>query len=331
MKKKSVFCRTVVVACTAALVLTFGGVSSYAADRFQTGNETATMVSLVADKNPAVKPVTPAPTKKSTPTPKPKNGLIKEKSGYRYYVKNKPLKSTWKKISNRYYWFKSNGYAAQNGSCLVKGKYYVFDEKARRLAPKKSSVVKVKTTRYFVTTKGTPVSAGWREYNGKMYYVYKDGKCAANKTVEGIKCTKDGYASNLNQVKCKLAARKFIAQHTTSKMTKEQKLRACFNYIVGYNRFVGNMSPTKQEFKTKTWVYKYGLQMFQNGLTGNCYGISSSFAAVAKELGYQPYVITIPEGHGFVMINGRYYDNMYGALFNASTRPAYKVLQKIKF
>ena len=164
-----------------------------------------------------------------------------------------------------------------------------------------------------------------------MYYVYRDGKCAANRTVGGIRCTKDGYASNMDQVKCKLAAKKFIAQHTTANMTKEQKLRACFNYIVGYNRFVGNMSPTKEEFQTTTWVYKYGLQMFRNGLTGNCYGISSSFAAVAKELGYQPYVITIPEGHGFVMIDGRYYDNMYGGLFNAVTRPAYYVLQKIKF
>lgn len=42
-------------------------------------------------------------------------------------------------------------------------------------------------------------------------------------------------------------------------------------------------------------------------------------------------VITIPEGHGFVMIDGRYYDNMYGGLFNAATCPAYYVLQKIKF
>ncbi|NSK10030.1 hypothetical protein G7B22_16425 [Blautia sp. MSK.20.9] len=42
-------------------------------------------------------------------------------------------------------------------------------------------------------------------------------------------------------------------------------------------------------------------------------------------------VITIPEGHGFVMIDGRYYDNMYGELFNAATRLAYYVLQKSKF
>ena len=311
MKKRFILCRTVLAVCVAALLITFGGVNSYAAEKTKTQTAKVTVT--------------------ATPTPKPKNGLIKEKGGYRYYVKNKPLKNAWKRINNRYYWFKGNGYAVQSGTFKIKNTYYVFDEKARRLAPKKSSVQKVKNNRYFVTSKGTPVSVGWHEYNGKMYYVYRDGKCAANRTVGGIRFTKDGYASNMDQVKCKLAAKKFIAQHTTANMTKEQKLRACFNYIVGYNRFVGNMSPTKEEFQTTTWVYKYGLQMFQNGLTGNCYGISSSFAAVAKELGYQPYVITIPEGHGFVMIDGRYYDNMYGGLFNAATRPAYYVLQKIRF
>ena len=31
--------------------------------------------------------------------------------------------------------------------------------------------------------------------------------------------------------------------------------------------------------------------MFQNGLTGNCYGIASSVAAIAKELGYEPMLL----------------------------------------
>ena len=57
---------------------------------------------------------------------------------------------------------------------------------------------------------------------------------------------------------------------------------------MAYTNFVGYMDPTPQEFKTKDWVYKYSLQMFQNGLTGNCYGIASSVAAIAKELGYEP-------------------------------------------
>lgn len=133
------------------------------------------------------------------------------------------------------------------------------------------------------------------------------------------------------QARCKMAARRFIANHTTAGMTNRQKLRACFNYIIGYNRFVGSMDPTPSEFRSRRWVYKYAVQMFENGLTGNCYGMASAVAAVAKELGYQPYVITLAEGHSFVMINGRYYDNMYGALFDAASRPSYVAQYKIKF
>lgn len=212
----------------------------------------------------------------------------------------------------------------------VKGVYYVFDKYARRVAPGKKAVVKVNGVKYFVDAKGRAV-AGWNELNGKMYYVYKNGKCATNETVGGIKFNKNGYASNLTQARCKLAARNFIARHSNANASNYEKFRSCFYYIMAYTNFVGYMDPTPQEFKTKDWVYKYSLQMFQNGLTGNCYGIASSVAAIAKELGYEPYVITIPDGHSFVMINGLYYDNMYGTLFGAATRPAYTIEHKIKF
>lgn len=118
MKKRFILCRTVLVVCAAALLITFGGVNSYAAEKTKTQTAKVTVT--------------------ATPTPKPKKGFIKEKGGYRYYVKNKPLKNAWKRINSRYYWFKGNGYAAQSGTFKIKNTYYVFDEKARRLAPKKA-------------------------------------------------------------------------------------------------------------------------------------------------------------------------------------------------
>ena len=50
----------------------------------------------------------------------------------------------------------------------------------------------------------------------------------------------------------------------------------------------------------------------------------------AKVLGYEPYVIATTGDHGFVMIDGLYYDNM-GPLFGASTHFAYSVRSKVKF
>lgn len=195
--------------------------------------------------------------------------------------------------------------------------------------PKNGLLKEGKVYRYYVNNK--PVRNKWKKINGRMYYVHKNGKCATNETIGGIRFNKNGYASNLTQARCKLAARNFIARHSNANASNYEKFRSCFYYIMAYANFVGYMDPTPQEFKTKDWVYKYSLQMFQNGLTGNCYGIASSVAAIAKELGYEPYVITIPDGHSFVMINGLYYDNMYGTLFGAATRPAYTIEHKIKF
>lgn len=240
------------------------------------------------------------------------------------------VKNTWKKVGGNYYWFKSNGKAAINGYYKVKGVYYVFDKNARRLSPGKNAVVKVNGDRYFVDAKGRAVK-GWNEYNNKMYYSYVNGKCAINTQIEGIKFNKYGAATDLTQARCKLAAKKFIAAHTKSGMSNYSKFRTCFNYIMWYTKFSPRKSPSSEEFKTTKWVYKYALDMFQTNLTGNCYGVSSCVAAIAKELGYTPYVVAITDDHSFVMINGLYYDNMYGTLFGASTRPYYVVRQKIKF
>lgn len=263
-------------------------------------------------------------------TAKVKKGLVREKNGYRYYANNKPVRNTWRIIKGKYYWFRENGVAARGGACKARGVYYIFDMNSHKVQPTKTTVVKINGYFFIVDRYGRGVS-GWQEVNGRMYYAYKSGRCVVGKTIDGLWLTKNGYAANSVQTRCKVAARRFISSHTTSGMNRQQKLRACFNYIIGYNRFVGSMDPRPAEFRSRKWVYKYALQMFQNGLTGNCYGIASAVAAVAKELGYQPYVITLAEGHSFVMINGRYYDNMYGALFNAASRPYYVTQYKIKF
>lgn len=322
-KKVSVF-RMAVLLVTIMFAALTGNAEIHAAQILEV-NENDTTETV----DPTATP-TPTPAVEPIVTPALKNGLVKEGNNYRYYIKGKMVTSKWEKVGKNYYWFKSNGKAAINGYYKVKGVYYVFDEKARRLSPGKNAVVKVNGVRYFVNAKGRAVQ-GWNEYNNKMYYSYANGKCAVNTTVEGIKFNKNGAAADLTQARCKLAAKKFIAAHTNSGMSNYTKFRTCFNYIMWYTRFTPRKSPTAAEFKTTTWVYKFALDMFQTNLTGNCYGVSSCVAAIAKELGYQPYVVAITDDHSFVMINGLYYDNMYGTLFGASTRPYYEVSQRIKF
>lgn len=301
------------------LTLGLGIVNTQAAQNPETAEDT--VATDVAEVTSAI-----------TPTVKPviKRGLIKSGNTYCYYTNGRMVKNTWKKVNGNYYWFKANGKAAVNGYYNVKGVYYVFDKNACRLSPGKNAVVRVNGDRYFVDAKGRAVK-GWNELNNKMYYVYANGKCATGTTVEGIKFDKYGVATDLTQARCKLAAKAFIERHTTSQMNNYTKFRTCFRYIMAYTKFSPRKRPSKAEFQTTTWVYKYALDMFQTNLTGNCYGISSCVAAIAKELGYVPYVVTITADHSFVTINGLYYDNMYGTLFGASTRPAYVTSQRIKF
>ena len=184
-RKRFTALKVTLTAMMLTAALTFGAGSAYAADLSQEGGSEPT---VTITPSPEVTPELPLPTStpKPTPTPVPKNGLMKEGKVYRYYVNNKPVRNKWKKINGKYYWFKSNGVAAHDGYYKVKGVYYVFDKYARRVAPGKKTVVKVNGVKYFVDAKGRAV-AGWNELNGKMYYVYKNGKCATNETVGGIK------------------------------------------------------------------------------------------------------------------------------------------------
>ena len=164
-RKRFTALKVTLTAMMLTAALTFGAGSAYAADLPQEGGT----------PSPEVTPELPLPTSTPKPTPVPKNGLLKEGKVYRYYVNNKPVRNKWKKINGKYYWFKSNGVAAHDGYYKVKGVYYVFDKYARRVAPGKKAVVKVNGVKYFVDAKGRAV-AGWNELNGKMYYVYKNGK-----------------------------------------------------------------------------------------------------------------------------------------------------------
>lgn len=273
--------------------------------------------------------VTPTATPIPTPTVKPevKKGLKYENKQYRYYVNGKLLVDKWKTINGRRYYFRKNGNAAKGGALLINNKYYVFNMKAQLLNPKKTSLITVGDNKYYVNTKGNPVP-GWVIIGSKAYYILKTGRAAADKTVEGIKLNKSGYAGNTDQVRCKLEARKFIKLHAGNKKTNREKFRACFNYIVAYQRYRPGHNP--KGYPNKNWQYTGAVDMFTSSLSGNCYGFACTVAAVAKELGYQPYIITITADHGFVMIDGKYYDNM-GALFGASYHRPYTIKQKIKF
>lgn len=268
----------------------------------------------------------------------------------------KKYKSCWIKRNNRYYWQQRDGsILKRKGLTTIKGgRYYLRSDGSRF-----SGWKKIKGKRYYFQKNGKMYTRkGWLILNGNKYYINSDKSCSIglctikkNKyyfdeygrlyyNKQGVKIKNKYFNFNSKglmtrssslQTQCIKATQKFIKNHTSAGMSKSQKFRTCFNYLLWYM----NYRPkgfNARDFEGDEWQYTWALGVFQSpSFSGNCYGFACSVAAIAKELGYDPYVIVTTGDHGFVQIDGRYYDNMYGGLFGASGRPAYNVYKKVKF
>ena len=108
-----------------------------------------------------------------------KDGLVEEDGYYRYYEDGKLVKSSWRTVDGKKYYFKKNGNAATL-SYQISGKYYIFDRNGQLFQPSSKKIVKVETDtgeykKFRVNTDGTAAS-GWAD--GKTYYFYENGEMA---------------------------------------------------------------------------------------------------------------------------------------------------------
>ena len=262
--------------------------------------------------------------------------LIKNTSNSDNYIANyynvKLLQSGWFTENKKTYYRKSNGQLAK-GWTTISGKTYYFGKSKGQLY---TGWATIGGNKYYLGTDGAR-RTGWQTIGENKYYFNSKGVLIKNKTSYKIKgkeyeINSEGVAIQVSALKaeCLRKAKKFIEKHTTANMSNAQKFRTCFNYLMGYTDFKPWIYPTDAEFKTQLWPYQSAVYMFDNNLSGSCYGVASAVAACAKVLGYEPYVIATTGDHGFVMIDGLYYDNM-GPLFGASTHFVYSVRSRVKF
>ena len=262
--------------------------------------------------------------------------LIKNTSNSDNYIANyynvKLLQSGWFTENKKTYYRKSNGQLAK-GWTTISGKTYYFGKSKGQLY---TGWATIGGNKYYLGTDGA-MRTGWQTIGENKYYFNSKGVLIKNKTSYKIKgkeyeINSEGVAIQVSALKaeCLRKAKKFIEKHTTANMSNAQKFRTCFNYLMGYTDFKPWIYPTDAEFKTQLWPYQSAVYMFNNNLSGSCYGVASAVAACAKVLGYEPYVIATTGDHGFVMIDGIYYDNM-GPLFGASTHFVYSVRSRVKF
>ncbi len=177
---------------------------------------------------------------------------------------------------------------------------------------KVKGLVTVKGKKYYFTSKGIQ-RTGWRRVN-KKYYFFRQGTGAGgymltSTKVNGIRLKKDGTASynktQLRKLKVMVHASGVVDSITNNKMTKYQKLRACYNKALSFR-----YGDTGTFYYSSTWDIDYAERMFFRG-RGNCYAFGAAFAYMANAVGYKAYTVS-SGGHGWAEVKGKVYDPNWG-------------------
>lgn len=151
-------------------------------------------------------------------------------------------------------------------------------------------------------------------YQKVTYYIEKNGR------VLGWKKGKTYYDANgkrlnkdeTNEFRASQNARKIVAKITNSKMSKSQKLKVCFDWVMS------KYYHTWRRFDQggKAWYAVNANDHFERG-RGNCVADASAFAYLAKVLGYEKVYVCADgkrsnrNAHAWAEINGRVYDPLF--------------------
>ena len=243
------------------------------------------------------------------------NGWVNDKNNTYYSGKDGVLCSGWKTIKNKKYYFSPVNNKMLKGLQEIKGKIYIFKNNGCLASSNKVTLVNNGKNIYCVKPDGRAAS-GWQVINNTLYYVSEKGKVKRNKLYQGIILTKTGAAKKDFNTKLKIMVMKIMRSITNEKMSKDQKLRKCWDYISGGTFRYASKYPN---LKIHGWQKRTAYNMFSTH-TGNCYSYACAFAALAEESGYKPYIVCgrvhgsrdhASDGftrHAWVRINGRNYD-----------------------
>ncbi len=185
-------------------------------------------------------------------------------------------------------------------------KVYYYGNKGK----KEVGLRKIKGKSYYFDRSGVQ-RTGWRKIKNNYYFFNiarkKRGYMLSSQTINGIRLDKKGRAvqtpESLRKLKLLTVANQIVDQITNPKMTKEQKLKKCFDYTIqayGYQ--------TWRTFRNmEGWEMAYAEDMFFRG-RGNCFSYASAFAYLANAVGYKTVYVISSGGHGWAEIGGRVYD-----------------------
>ncbi len=246
-----------------------------------------------------------------------KKGVMKKgwkvfKNGKSYFNSHGVRVTGLKKIGKNYFYFKKNGIAHRGWKTFKAGKSY-FGGKAIRV----TGLRKIKGKYYYFNKKGI-MKTGTVKAKSTTYYLNEDGILQARKT-DGTYYHADGKAMDGVQAQdfeTLLTAKSIAARITTPQMTKEQKLKACFDWVISKPyityRVFGNFPG---------WPAVYANDHFLRA-GGNCHADAAAFAYLAKAVGCQNVYVCVDSdgsggnGHGWAEIDGLVYDPLFAEAKN---------------
>lgn len=122
---------------------------------------------------------------------------------------------------------------------------------------------------------------GWRNIDGKLYYVNDQGTFSYNTTVDGIKLNSEGTYTTMNG-ELDALLREEIVKIINNNMTQDQKLRAIYDYMIKNYSYRGAGTV---EAGAVGWESEFAYNMLKSG-KGNCYSWAATFAYLARQSGW---------------------------------------------
>lgn len=133
---------------------------------------------------------------------------------------------------------------------------------------------------------------------------YCDGVVVNDK--EWVVIEGSAYSVETDSDECLFKAAKDVAKCTNTDMTREEKLKACFDYIKS-NYLEGVRHDPPYPYTEPDWPVVYANDIFVYG-KGDCYSYGAAYAYMGKAIGYTEVYACNSGGHGWAEIEGKYYD-----------------------
>ncbi len=114
------------------------------------------------------------------------------------------------------------------------------------------------------------------------------------------------YRVETESDQCLFKAAKDVAKCTDAGMTREEKLKACFDYIKS-NYLEGVLHDPPYSYTEADWPVVYANDIFVYG-KGDCFSYGAAYAYMARAIGYTEAYACNSGGHGWAEVENRTYD-----------------------